>query len=95
VSGDPPEVKAAQDKLDEAMRELVRVCAEHGVPLIGDGAMIVGYAAVVEGMKYDEDGHTMTSLGHVYDGGEMRLPTAIGLLSLGLDALRGLGSFDD
>lgn len=92
---DPPEVTAAQEALDIAMREMVRVCAEHGQPLIGDGAMFVGYAVIIEGLTYNDEGHTMTSLGHVYDGGEMRLPSAVGLLQLGLDSLRGVGNPSD
>lgn len=87
---DPPEVKAAQEALDRAVREMVRVCAEQGDHLIGDEttpAHVAGYILIVDGVSYSEEGNTVTSIGHVYDGGEMPLPQAVGLLKLGMWSL--------
>jgi hypothetical protein len=85
-----PEIKAAQEALDNAVRELIRVCANHGEPLIGDDtkeAFLSGYVMVLDGTSYNEEGDTVTSIGHVYDGGQMPLPQAVGLMKLGMWSL--------
>lgn len=88
---DNPEVKAAQKALDEAVREMVRVCADAGQHIIGGESMeafLSGYVMILDGTSYNEDGSIVTSIGHIYDGGEMPLPQAVGLMTLGLWTLR-------
>lgn len=95
MTSDPPEIRAAQARLDEAVRDFVEVCKQSGDPLLNEQALFTGYAMVVEGMHYNEDGNGITSLGEVYDGGEMRMSSAVGLFTLALDRLRGIGSVED
>lgn len=86
-----PEIKKAQEAVDMAVREMARICAEHGEPLIGDEetlAMVAGYLIVVDGVAYHpETGNPITSIGHIYDGGNMMLPQAVGLMKLGMWSL--------
>lgn len=88
---EPPGIKAAQKALDEAVREMIRVCADAGQHLIGDEhaeAFLSGYVMILDGTAYNADGSIVTSIGHIYDGGEMPLPQAVGLMTLGLWTLR-------
>lgn len=92
---DNSEIKRAQEKLDAAVREFVETCKKHGDPMLNEEALFVGYIMTIEGTHWDENGHGKTSLGHVFDGGDMPIARAIGLAQLQLDRLRGVGDPDD
>lgn len=89
------EMKAAQDKIDSAVREFVQACKECGEAILSESALLSGYILILEGIHYDEEGGSKTSLGVAYDGGDMRLSAAVGLCQLTQDMLRGIGSPED
>jgi hypothetical protein len=84
-------MRKAQDAVDMAVREMVRVFAENDEPLIGEDdrpAMVAGYIVIVDGVAYHpETNRPITSIGHIYDGGSMGLPQAVGLMKLGMWSL--------
>lgn len=89
------DIKAAQAKLDAAVEEFIRDSREADAPMINSSAVLSSYILTVEGQHWDDDGHSRTSCGTAYYGGDMPLARAIGLALMTLDNLRGIGSFDD
>ena len=77
-----PEVKAAQENLDEAVQRMHRALGSDG------GSLFVDYVLIIEGSKLDEEGHGITVVDTVFRGGEMRLTTALGLMDLGYDRVK-------
>lgn len=92
---DSPEVKAAQAKLDQAVRDYVNEMRQAGDAIINEEAVMSGYIMLIEGQHWDEEGVSRTSMGRVFDGGDMPISRAVGLLVLASDALRGIGDPDD
>lgn len=89
------EAKAAQEKIDQAVREYINEMKAAGDPIINERALISGYALLIEGQHWADDGESRTSMGRVFDGGDMPITRAVGILLLALDALRGIGQPDD
>ena len=72
------------------MEDLVEEHRKAGKPLFPPECGYQGYAAVVYGLEFDDEGHSLMSTASVYNGGDMLVSNAIGLYYMHLQDLSGL-----
>ena len=75
-----PEQKAANDKLEDAIQEVIKV-----YNLLADGSVVTDYMVVGEAMGFHEDDRSSTQVFLAYRGGQIRNSVALGLFDLGYD----------
>lgn len=78
-----PEQKAADTALEEAVQQVVRAYPT----VLQPGSTVVEYLVAIEGIRYDEDGNSLTDVGVAFRDGHCRLTTALGLLTVAHDIM--------
>jgi hypothetical protein len=79
-----PEQKAA----DEALEQAIRQCLEAYGVFEDSELVMTEFVCAVEGQSWDEDGNSITDVGLLFRGGQMKHSTAIGLVIQASDMLR-------
>ena len=82
-----PEQKAADDLLEDAVQALAKA---YPTLLPGDESIVVDYTVVVEGMRFDEEGNSLTDIGLAFRGGQCRSTVVLGQLQLAADVMMDL-----
>jgi hypothetical protein len=83
-----PAQKAADELLEEAVQKIVAAYPT----VLPTESLIVDYTMVIEGMRFDDEGHSMTDIGLAFRGGQCRSTVVLGQLQLAADVV--MDSFD-
>jgi hypothetical protein len=75
-----PEQKAANEKLEEAIKEVVKAYS-----MISESAVITDYMVIGETIGFHADEDTSTGVFLAFRGGRIRNSVALGLFDLGYD----------
>ena len=75
-----PEQKAAHERLDEAIKDVLRLQGTQGG---GPDPTLVDWMVVAEGITWNEDGDSIPAHNVLFRGGQCRLTVALGLLEVG------------
>lgn len=78
-----PEQKAANELLEEAVQAVVKAYPT----VIPRESLIVDYTVLVEGMRFDDGGNSMTDIGLAFRGGQCRSTVVLGQLVLANDVM--------
>lgn len=76
-----PEVRAATEKLEEAIKGMYHACATQ------PGSLLIDWIVVMEGMAYDDEGDRFTVMDMAFPNGQCRTTSAIGMLTLAHDKI--------
>ena len=76
-----PEQKAANEQLEEAVKAILSAYPT----ILGEDTILVDYTLIAEGMRFTEDGTSLTQVGLAYRGGDCRATIVLGQLQLAAD----------
>lgn len=78
-----PEQKAADELLEQAVQAVVAAYPA----VLPEESLIVDYTVLVEGMRFNDDGDSMTDIGLAFRGGQCRSTVVLGQLVLANDVM--------